>query len=67
MKNLMEKNEIHTKEFEIQIKLLNDKLQQSENYHNLEAIKQLFVKVIGAVSFLDDPTTKAAKRDEKRK
>jgi hypothetical protein len=69
IKKLIEKNEVHTREFEIQIKKLKEELESSESYHNLEAIRQLFIKIIGTISYFDDPNLKNSKekRDEKRK
>lgn len=66
IKKLMEKNEGHTQEFELQIKRLRDELDQSESYHNWEALKQLFIKIIGCVAAMEDHSNKT-KREEKRK
>ena len=62
----MQNNECHTQEFQIQIKKLREELDQSESYHNWEALKQLFVKMIGCVGCLDEQTNRS-RREEKRK
>ena len=55
----MKKNEAHTKEFSLQIKKLREELDESEAYHNWEALKQLVVKMVNCIGSLEDQTNKS--------
>jgi hypothetical protein len=46
---------------------MRDEIEQSDSVHNWEAIKQLFIKIVGAVAALDDHSLKPNKKEEKRK
>ena len=37
----------------MQIKKLKSELESSESYHNLEAIRQLFVKIVAVIAGLE--------------
>jgi hypothetical protein len=46
---------------------MREELEASDNHHNWEAAKQLFLKIISTTSVLDDPPVRSPKKDEKRK
>jgi hypothetical protein len=51
----------------MQIKKMREEIEQSDAYHNWEAIKQLVVKIVTSIGVLDDPSSKNSKKELKRK
>lgn len=67
IKNLIKKNQEQTKAFEEEIKKEKQKVQQSESVQKMEAMKQLYIKIINVFIVIEHQGLKSKKREEHKK
>jgi hypothetical protein len=63
IKRLIEKHDRTSKELEAQIKRLEGRLEQNQSPHNLQAITQLFLKIIAVLTYFYDCAGKSIKKE----
>jgi hypothetical protein len=67
IKNLIKQNQDQMKVFEEEVKKERQKVEQSESVQKMEALKQIFVKIINVFTAIEVEGSKSKKKEEKKK
>jgi len=66
IKTLIKKNQEQAKVFEDEMKKERQKVEQSESVQHMEALKQLFLKIVHLVALIESEGHKSKKKDERK-
>jgi sialic acid synthase SpsE len=64
IKKLIKKNEEQTKAFEEELKNERKRVEESESVHSVEAVKQLYFKIVNIAGFMFTEENISSKRKE---
>jgi predicted type IV restriction endonuclease len=67
IKNLIRQNQDQLKLFEEEMKKERQKVEQADSLQRMEALKQIFLKVVSAFLAVETDISKPKKRDERKK
>jgi hypothetical protein len=67
IKNLIKQNQDQSKLFEEELKKERTKLEQADSVQKMEALKQIFMKIVSSIVAIEAEGPKSKRRDERRK